>query len=211
MAHIKTNPVKVAIFDCDGVMFDTEKTNMAYYDRILAHFKLPPMTSSQFAYTHMHTVHASLDFLFKDTGMRREADRVRQNLNYFSLIQLMEMEPGLKPLLKKLRPGVKTAVATNRSDTMHRVLKEHGLEGYFDMVVSASDVARPKPYPDPLIKILEYFKVLPEEAVYVGDSEVDEQAAASAGIPLIAYDNASLSAAFHISSLKEIEGILGLS
>ena len=200
----------MAIFDCDGVMFDTEKTNMAYYNRILEHFELPPMTPGQFTYTHMHTVHASLDFLFKDAKMRREADQVRQNLNYLSLIQLMEMEPDLEPLLKKLRPGYKIAVATNRSDTMNRVLEEHGLEGYFDMVVSASDVARPKPYPDPLLKILAHFKVLPEEAVYVGDSLVDEQAAAGAGIPLIAYNNPSLSAAFHIKRLREIEGILGI-
>lgn len=210
MTPVKTNLIKVAIFDCDGVMFDTQKTNMAYYNRILAHFELPPMTPDQFAYTHMHTVHASLDFLFTDADMRREADRVRQNLNYLSLIRLMEMEPDLEPLLKKLRPGYKTAVATNRSDTMNRVLEEHGLEGYFDMVVSASDVARPKPYPDPLLKILKYFKALPEEAVYVGDSEVDEQAAAGAGIPLIAYNNSSLNAAFHIKRLQEIEGILGV-
>ena len=200
----------MAIFDCDGVMFDTEKTNMAYYNRILDHFGMPPMTPDQFAYIHMHTVHASLDYLFKDAGMRREADQVRQNLNYLSLIQLMEMEPDLEPLLKKLRPDYKTAVATNRSDTMNRVLEEHGLEGYFDMVVSASDVARPKPYPDPLLKILAHFKVLPEEAVYVGDSLVDEQAAAGAGIPLIAYNNPALSAAFHIKRLREIEGILGI-
>jgi len=206
----KLDNIKVAIFDCDGVMFDTEKTNMAYYNRILAHFDMPPMTPQQFAYTHMHTVHASLDFLFQDKEMRREAEQVRRELNYFSLIQLMEIEPDLKPLLKKLRPGIKTAVATNRSDTMNRVLLEHGLEDDFDFVVSASDVERPKPYPDPLVKILTYFSVQPGEALYVGDSKVDEQAAGGAGVPLIAYNNPSLCADFHIKRLKEIEAILGL-
>ena len=45
MTPAETNHIKVAIFDCDGVMFDTEKTNMAYYNRILEHFEQPPMTT----------------------------------------------------------------------------------------------------------------------------------------------------------------------
>jgi phosphoglycolate phosphatase-like HAD superfamily hydrolase len=45
--------------------------------------------------------------------------------------------------------------------------------------------------------------------LYVGDSKVDETAAKAAQVPLVAYDNKSLSAAeYHIRSLKEIEGIL---
>ncbi len=202
--------IKVVAFDCDGVMFDTEKSNMAYYNRILNHFGKPPLTPRQFAYTHMHTVHASLDFLFKDKEMRKQADEVRKNLNYLSLIKDMEIEPGLKPLIKKLKPAYKTAVATNRSDTMDRVLVEHNLVDYFDIVVSASDVERPKPFPDPLLKILEFFNVTPDETIYVGDSELDEQAARAAGIRLIAYDNPSLSADHHIKRLKEIEVLLNL-
>ena len=44
----------------------------------------------------------------------------------------------------------------------------------------------------------------------MGDSQVDEQAAEAAGVPLIAYKNAALRAASHIERLKEIETILGL-
>ncbi len=202
--------IKVVAFDCDGVMFDTAESNMAYYNRILSHFGKPPLTPRQFAYTHMHTVDASLDFLFKDKEMRKQADEVRKNLNYLSLIKHMKIEPGLKPLIKKLRPGYKTAVATNRTDTMNRVLVEHDLVDHFDIVVSASDVKHPKPFPDPLLRILEFFNVTPDETVYVGDSELDEQAAKAAGIRLIAYDNSSLSADYHIKHLKEIEGLLNL-
>jgi phosphoglycolate phosphatase-like HAD superfamily hydrolase len=85
---------------------------------------------------------------------------------------------------------------------------EKTLEGYFDIVVTALDVKRPKPYPDQLLKILEHFQIEPQQAIYVGDSELDAIAAKSAGIPIIAYNNKSLSADFHINSLKEIEDIL---
>ncbi|MBW1897938.1 MAG: HAD-IA family hydrolase [Deltaproteobacteria bacterium] len=200
--------IKVVAFDCDGVMFDTTKSNMTYYNRILEHFNMPHMTADQFAYTHMHTVNASLDYLFENKEIRKKADEVRKTLNYFSLIRYMEIEPGLKPLLEKLRPEYKTAIATNRSDTMDRVLLEHNLEGYFDIVISARDVDRPKPFPDPLLKIMNHFKISSDNIVYIGDSEVDEQASLAAGIPFIAYNNPSLTADIHIKSLSEIESLL---
>jgi len=204
---MKLIDIKVVAFDCDGVMFDTTKSNMSYYNRILEHFNMPHMTADQFAYTHMHTVDSSLDCLFKNKELRKKADEVRKTLNYFSLIQYMEIEPGLKPLLEKLRPEYKTAIATNRSDTMDRVLLEHDLTGYFDLVISARDVDRPKPFPDPLLKIMNHFKVSPDKIIYIGDSEVDEQASLAAGIPFIAYNNPALTG-IHIKSLSEIEALL---
>ena len=120
----------------------------------------------------------------------------------------MEIEPHLRPLLKMLRSKYKTAVATNRTDTMKKVLIEHDLEEYFDLVVSALDVENPKPSPDQLIKILEHFNIEPSQLIYIGDSKLDEIAAKAANIPLIAYKNSSLSAALYINSLKELENIL---
>ncbi|OEU65583.1 MAG: hypothetical protein BBJ57_01595 [Desulfobacterales bacterium PC51MH44] len=202
--------IKVVAFDCDGVMFDTVKANMAYYNHILEHFGRPAMTPEQFAYCHMHTADQSIANLFNDTENFEAAQAYRKNMSYLPFLKFMELEPYLKPLLEKLRTRYKTAVATNRSDTMDRVLSEHGLEGYFDLVVSSCDVDRPKPYPDPLIKILKHFEVEPYQSIYVGDSKLDESAAKAAGIPFIAYKNRSLSTDYHIQSLKEIEEFLDL-
>ena len=202
--------IKVVAFDCDGVMFDTTDANRTYYNRILEHFGLPRLTDTQFAFTHMHTVDASLDHILPDPLIRAKAEEVRKTLNYFSLIPFMKIEPGLIPLLKKLKPDYQTAIATNRSDTMDRVIQEHNLDGYFDIVISARDVERAKPHPDPLMKILDFFGVAPEQAIYIGDSEVDEQAARAAGIPFVAYANPVLTAALHIRRLQEIETFLDL-
>lgn len=198
------------MFDCDGVMFDTTQSNKTYYNNILAHFGKPPMTDEEFRYVHMHTVDDSLDFLFKDKAMRLAAQRVRREMTYQPLIKYMEIEPFLKPLIKKLRPAYHTAVATNRSDTMQGVLAEHGLEGWFDVVICALDVQHPKPHPEGLLTILSRLNLSPLEAVYIGDSELDEIAARESGIPLIAYDNPSLSAAYHIQNLGQVEEILGV-
>ena len=105
---------------------------------------------------------------------------------------------------------MKTAIATNRTDTVNGLLNEFNLNGYFDLVVTSSDVQFPKPHPDPLLKILAYFQVEPYQAIYVGDSHLDELAATSAGMPLVAYRNQRLSSACHIESLKELEAIIDL-
>ena len=202
--------IKVVAFDCDGVMFDTTKANMAYYNEILQHFGRPTLTPDQFAYCHSHTADQSIAHLFNDEKSVRAAQNYRKNMSYIPFLKYMILEPYLKPLLEKLRPGYKTAIATNRSNTMDRVLSEHGLERYFDLVVSSSDVDRPKPYPDPLIKILEHFEIEAYNTLYVGDSELDEIAAKAAGVPFVAYQNRSLSANFHIKSLKEIAQILDI-
>jgi len=202
--------IKVVAFDCDGVLFDTKKANMAYYNQVLNHFDLPAMTKEQFAFTQMYTVDQSFAYLFEDKTTLEDAQTFRKNMSYIPFLKFMEIEPYLKPLLEKLRPAFKTAIATNRTDTMDRVLIEHGLTEFFDLVVTASDVKRPKPHPEPLVKILEHFGLKPRQMIYIGDSELDESAAKSAGVVMVAFKNKFLSADFHIDSLKELEGILFL-
>ncbi|MBN1930888.1 MAG: HAD family hydrolase [Desulfobacterales bacterium] len=200
--------IKVVAFDCDGVLFDSVKANSYYYNNILAHFDRPAMTPEQFTYTHMHTVKESLAYLFEDRRKIEAANDYCKKISYIPFIKYMKIEPYLRPLLQRLRPKYKTAIATNRTDTMNYVLIEHDLEGCFDIVVSALDVEHPKPHPDQLIKILNHFNIEPNEAIYVGDSQLDEIAAKAAGISLVAYKNNSLSADHHIESLKELEAIL---
>ncbi len=195
-------------FDCDGVMFDSAESNRAYYNKVLTYFGKPELTQEQFGYTHMHTADESMAYLFENKECLEKAQAYRKQMTYMPFIRHMQMEPHLKPLLSGLRNHYKTAIASNRTDTMDKVLEIHGLENDFDFVVSALDVRRPKPYPDQLYKIMDYFKVAPEEIIYIGDSEVDEKAAAAAGVPLVAYDNPGLSAEIHIKSLKELENIL---
>lgn len=200
--------IKVIVFDCDGVMFDSKKANTAYYNAILEHFGREPMTPEQFDYVHMHTVYAALYYLFDTESDRQAALSFSSQMNYAEFIHYMEMEPGLKTLLAWLRSKMKTAVATNRSTTIGRVLSDHNLDGHFDLVVSALDVQHPKPSPDMLLKVIDHFNILPNQAMYVGDSQLDEEAATAAGIPLIAYKNPNLSAQYHINGLMEVQAIL---
>ena len=200
--------IKVVAFDCDGVLFDTEEANWAYYNHLLKHFGRPTMTPEQFAYAHQHTLNESIAYLFKDKEAINAVYDYRQTMDYSAYLKLLKVEPDLVPLLTKIRAKLKTAIATNRSDTMNRLLAEFALTEYFDLVVTSFDIRRPKPYPDALLKILDHFDIEAHQALYVGDSQVDVEAARAAEIPFVAFRNETLPTQYHIGNLKELEEIL---
>ena len=73
-------------------------------------------------------------------------------------------------------------------------MERFSLRPYFDMVVTALDVARPKPAPESVEKILKALNVHKDKTLYVGDSEVDMETASSSGVKFIAYKNSELTA-----------------
>ncbi len=200
--------VRILTFDCDGVLFDTEAANKAFYNQILAYLNRPPMTEAQFAYAQMQTVDQALANLFPDAESYEKAQAYRKATGYGPFIPYMEMEPDLIDVLEKYSSVLTLAVATNRSDTMGRVLEVHGIAHYFDLVVTALDVDHPKPHPDSLLKVLDHFDAAPAEMLYVGDSTVDAQAAEAAGVPFAAYGNSEIPGDYHIRRLSELDGIL---
>lgn len=203
--------IRAVVFDCDGVMFDSRQANIHFYNHMLNHFGLPSMLETAVDFVHCHTADESILHIFEGTPHTDEALAYRWEVDYTPFIRDMVMEPGLKELLKWLRPRFGLAVATNRSNTMEEVLKTHGLTEAFDMVVSSLDVEHPKPHPESLFKILDFFQLKPDRILYVGDSVVDEETAKRAGVRLIAYKNRALEAYKHLNHLEEIRGILARS
>ena len=67
---------------------------------------------------------------------------------------------------------------------MHLALGE-----FFDAVMTADDVVKPKPAPDMLVQICRGLKIMPHEAVFVGDTETDMTAGEAAGCFVIGYRN----------------------
>jgi HAD superfamily hydrolase (TIGR01549 family) len=201
--------IKVVVFDCDGVMFDSRQANVNFYNYILAHFDLPPMSKSDEPYVHMHTAKESVEHIFRSTPHHiPAAQEYRLTVNYKPFIKDMLIEPHLKDLLEDLKANFGLAVATNRSNTIAEVLRSNSLLGYFDIVVSSLDVNHPKPHPEALFKILNFFRLPAERICYVGDSSVDYETARAAGVPFVSYKNPDLAADYHIERLLEIREIV---
>jgi beta-phosphoglucomutase-like phosphatase (HAD superfamily) len=101
------NNIKLVVFDCDGVMFDTEQANRFYYSDMLQHFGRPALTDEQFGFVHMHTVHESMAYLFPDEAHLEAAQAFRKTMDYRKYLGYYTMEPQLVSLLEKLRPQKK--------------------------------------------------------------------------------------------------------
>ena len=202
--------ISVVIFDCDGVMFDSRQANINYYNHLLAHFGLPPMTEEEVDFVHTHTADESVRFIFNGTPYLIQAQRNRMEMDYTPFVHDMKMEPGLKELLGMLKPKFGLAVATSRSDTIGKILERNGLDQYFDIVISSLHVRKPKPHPESVFKILDFFQIDPHEAVYIGDSIVDWETAEAAGVFFVSYRNEKLETAFKAKSMMDVMAVLDL-
>jgi phosphoglycolate phosphatase len=198
--------LKLVIFDCDGVMFDSREANRLYYNRLLTRFNRPPMDKNELEYVHTHNVIDSVNHIFRHypPAETDQAHAFRRQIDYRDFIRYMIIEPDLKEFLAFLKPAYHTAISTNRTTTMPMLLQMFGIAPYFDKVVTAFDVEHPKPHPEALLVILDHFGLTVEEAVFIGDSMVDRDHADGVGMRLIAFKNPTLSAAYHVNSFMEI-------
>lgn len=90
--------------------------------------------------------------------------------------------PGIPELLARLRDrGVKLGVVSNKADEPVKALIAHYFPNTFDSVVGERENVRKKPAPDSVLETVRSLGCTVEDAVYVGDSDVDGRTAANAG------------------------------
>jgi phosphoglycolate phosphatase len=80
------------------------------------------------------------------------------------------------------RAGADAVCSLNCEAACRVALDTHGLSSSIDVVVGRDTVPTRKPDPEPLREALRRLGVAPEDAVFVGDSARDEEAAVRAGV-----------------------------
>ncbi len=198
--------LKLVVFDCDGVMFNSREANRAYYNHLLDSFACPAMVEDEVDYVHIHNVIDSVAHIFRNhPQVPAEAlDKYRTELDYTPFLQHLNMEPDLIEFLQVIKPHYRIAISTNRTNTMEMILDMFKLRPWFEMVVTAQTAPKPKPAPDGLYMILDHFDLQPDDAIYIGDSDIDREHCASVGIPLIGFRNKKLSADYHVDNFMDI-------
>ncbi len=178
---------RAVVFDCDGVLFDSWRANVAYYDAIRTRLGLPPMDDDWQERAHFLAGSQVIDEMFgHEAATLAAARRIASTLDYAPFYDLMTPMPGLFDVLAALRPTWRLGMATNRGSTVAGVMQRFGLDRWLDAAVGVLDVARPKPHPDVIEECLARLDVRPAAAVYVGDAETDLAAARAAGVAFVA-------------------------
>jgi HAD superfamily hydrolase (TIGR01509 family) len=118
----------------------------------------------------------------------------RKNKIHAELADRITLFNGVTDLLDSLRPRVKIALATMSSRTViNKLLKEKGVRGYFDFVISADEVQDPKPHPEAFLKCAEQLKCPPQRCVVIEDSIFGVTAAKKANMKCIAVPSGAYS------------------
>lgn len=194
MSRLFTNGLTGVIFDCDGVIVDSRESNNIFYNRVLEHFNLPPMTPEQEKFCFMATAMQALLHIVPPHLHNQISYVTSEVVNYQrDIMPMLRLQPGFVDFIDYLRDKqVRMAVHTNRRlEGIQTVLDIFGLPSYFDPVVAA-DTAAPKPSPEGTLRICAAWQTPPETVLFVGDSEHDKETAQGAGVVFAAFNGGAL-------------------
>lgn len=125
---------------------------------------------------------------------------------------------GAREVLKALYSnGVILGIASNKFGRFSRGLLKHlGVSDYFKSVIGAGDGLRNKPFPDMIHAALKEMNLLPEEAIFIGDTPTDIDTGKQSGIDVYAlptgfYSKKELSRARPRRLLKNLHELIGLA
>jgi phosphoglycolate phosphatase len=196
--------IKAIIYDCDGVLVNSRESNEAYYNHILEYFGQPPLSAEHRHAIQFLTAGEVMALIFAGSGLLNDALAYEKTIDNDRFIPLVHVELNVKEVLTSLRQKYNTAIASNRGKSLQPLLAYHELNALFDVVVSSYDVSQSKPHPECLNIILKHFQLMPEEALYIGDNQIDQVLCERAGVPFVAYKNPFLQAVHHMDDHLEI-------
>lgn len=174
--------IKLAIFDMDGTICDTIEDLGTAVNYALARQGYEQHQIDEYKYFVGNGMSKLIErALPKDAS---DEDKIKTKeifLGYYKNHFTDKTKPyeGIIQLLEQLKSrNVGLAVCTNKAHPMALKVAEVLFPGQFDVIVGQTD--RPmKPDPGAVFEIMQTFGVLPDETVFIGDSDVDMQTAAN--------------------------------
>ena len=92
--------------------------------------------------------------------------------------------PGIMEALARLKEkGMMLAIVSNKMQAATEELRQHFFSQYIDVAIGESAAVRKKPAPDTVNEALRLLGISHDEAIYVGDSDVDIDTARAAMMP----------------------------
>ena len=173
--------IKAALFDLDGVVFETESQYSIFWGMIGKeyHPELPDFANM----IKGQTLVQIYDKYFSDGKVfqhiddfqdcKSEQDKITARLDDFEAHMEYTYVKGFETFVKDLRDnGVKCAVVTSSNEQkMLNVYEAHPeFKLYFDRVLTSEDFDKSKPDPDCYLKGASCFGAKPEECVGLEDS-----------------------------------------
>ena len=179
--------IRTVIFDLDGTLLDTltDLSNSVNYalrehglrERSISDIRM--FLGNGIRYLMKKSVGNAVD----DTHFEEVFQTFRSHYVQHCL-DTTQPYPGIMDLLERLKEnGIKMAIVSNKLHPAVQELANRFFEGYITSAVGESATVRRKPNPDAVIRALQELQSHRDEAIYMGDSEVDLQTADNAQLP----------------------------
>ena len=181
---------KAIVFDMDGTILDTLDDLMDSVNYMLAQKGFPLRSRKEIRDFVGNGVARLVNLSVPaETTEEERLECIELFKAYYQTHLRVKTKPydGILDLLKKLRLlGYKTAVVSNKFQAGVEGLAEELFGGLFDVAMGEQPGLARKPAPDMVWKALELLQVKKEEALYVGDSDVDGDTAANSNLDFAA-------------------------
>ena len=198
----------VVIFDNDGLLLDTEsvwtRAEQDLFER--RNLKFTPADKHELVGTSAEVAGGVLERRLGEPGRAAELIDELNELVVAELEHGVEAMVGARELLGRLKDrGTPIGLVSNSPLAfVRRSLEIVGFDDRFDVVLSAHEVAAPKPAPDPYLEACRRLGVEPgPDVVGLEDSPTGVAAARAAGLTVIgipSLDGIALEEAHHIAA-----------
>lgn len=182
-------PLRLAVFDCDGTLIDSQRNIIrAMADSFERHQLPPPPNHATLGIIGLSLVE-SMQVLLPEAdaalhqSLAEDYKHAFQRLRAESLLHPEPMYDGIATLLAELdAAGWLLAVATGKSDRgLALALAHHDIAHHF-ISLQTADRHPSKPHPSMLMAALADAGAAPEHALIIGDSVYDMEMGARAGV-----------------------------
>ncbi len=178
---------KAVIFDLDGTLLDTLKDLQLSVNYALKLHSMPERSLDEVRSFVGNGIAKLIERSVKNGTSKEECAAVLEDFKaYYAIHNSDNTMPydGIRQMFENLDgAGIKTAVVTNKIDSAAKKLC-HEMLG-IDVTIGDSPERKKKPSPESVYEALELLGVSADEAVYVGDSDVDIETARNAGMDCI--------------------------
>ena len=200
--------IKAVIFDLDGVIVSTDDCHyrawkkMADEEGIYFDREINNRLRGVSRMTSLDIVLERADKEYSESEKLAIAER--KNNYYKELICELtpnDILPGAMETLEKLKEnGIKIAIGSSSKNTPI-ILKQIGLDNFFDAVSDGNNITHSKPDPEVFLKAAEMLKIAPEDCMIVEDADAGIEAGKRAGMKTLSVQGAK-GADFEFKDLK---------
>ena len=180
---------KLIIFDLDGVLAISNHAHIAACQKSLKEAGIKRKIRDEditpfFGEAYEIVLRNLMADEYTEGKLKFAIDYHHKSIHSDKFLEDIHKIDGLNELLAELKKkNLRLAIASgNDRPFINKALKFLGMGGLFDLVVGADDVEKSKPAPDMLNKAIDFFGILPGEALFVGDAKNDIISAKSAGV-----------------------------